>query len=189
MLILDDTECTDVIVCDRCNSAKSWKRFRIRVGDGTTKPSTTCSTCRTAIAQAAASAKARLAKKQTKQLVLNRTTAAKKERLAVEHYYPDIERQMEVYCNKKTAMDRKYLRDHQHTPLSLTPHIAQKQQTARDHAKGWIAFYDDICNHAINLLRTTGTRPPWAQLEGSADLQLLYGVYRTRRAQQLRERG
>jgi len=175
----------DKIICASCNEEKPWQRFRVRRGDGTCKESIFCSVCRNKLAAAAIRQK----KKSAKQVVLNRTHQQARLKVGYPHYHPDIEQDMKVYCNKKTAMDRKYLRDHQHTPLSLTPHIAHKQQLARDHAKGWIAFYDDICNHAINLLRTTGTRPPWAQLEGSADLQLLYGVYRTRRAQLLRERG
>lgn len=193
----------DTKLCTKCNTEKHWRRFRIRVGGGLMRESDLCSTCR---------AKSYRAKPKPP-AVLNRTNGnapritPKMDYLLNKHdgesfkeyqirkesgfpyYYPKLERSMRAYANKKTAMDRKYLRDNQDKPLSTQPHIAQMQRSARQHAKGWIAFYDEILSHAINLLRQTGTRPPWAQLEGKSDLHRLYGVWNTRRAQLLRERG
>lgn len=189
LLIMEIVMSSDVIVCDTCGTEKNWMRFRLRLGNGTTKEVSTCSTCRQKKASAESSKQIRLAKQAQRQVVLNRTHHEKQLILNVPHYYPKIESQMRAYANKKTAMDRKYLRDHQDKPLSLKPHLAAKQQIAQEHAKGWIAFYDEILNHAINLLRQTGTRPTWAQLEGKSDLHRLYGVWNTRRAQLLRERG
>ena len=179
----------DVIVCDTCGTEKHWRRFRLRVRAGVQKVTSTCSDCRAKQSRAATSKKIRLQKQFDKQVVLNRKHHQKMLDLGIDHYYPDLEDQMRTYCNKKTAMDRKYLKDNQDKPLSTNPITAAKQQQARDHAKGWIGFYDEILNHAINLLRQTGTRPPWAQLEGKSDLHRLYGVSGTKRAQRLRERG
>lgn len=179
----------DLLICDTCNTPKNWMRFRLRQGNGTTKEVSTCSTCRQKKASIESGKKNRLVKQAQKQLVLNRTNHEKQLALGVPHYYPQIEADMKSYCNKKTAMDRKYLRDHQHIPLSTQPHLAEKQLLAEQHAKGWIAFYDEICEHAINLLRQTGKRPPWVQMEGSGTLQLVHGVYRTKRAELLRMKG
>lgn len=198
----------DLKTCKTCGVAHHWRRFRVRLGGGVFKESDDCVGCR--------SNKARLAygkaKREAQKLaVLNRTAEPiikpRMQYLLNRHadesfsdfmlrmqagypyYYPKVERAMKAYCNKKTAMDRKYLRDNEHLPLSYRPHIAHKQQTARDHAKGWIGFYEEICNHAINLLRATGTRPPWALMEGKGDLHKMYGVFDTRRAQLLRKKG
>lgn len=179
----------ELITCDTCNIAKPWMRFRLRLGSGMQKEVNTCSACRQKKASADSSTRIRKKKQQEKQAVLNRTHHDTQLKLDVPYYYPKLERQMRSYCNSKTAMDRKYLRDHQDESLNNHSHVAAKQQQAREHAKGWIALYDEICDHAINLLRQTGTRPPWAQLEGKADLHRLHGVYDTKRAQQLRLKG
>ena len=181
--------CLDVIVCVRCGAAKPWQRFRVRVGDGTTKESNLCSSCRTAITQAEASKRCRLRKQVEKQAVLNRTTLEKQTELGIPYYYPKIEKMMQTYAKTRTSKDRSYLKAHQHEPLHPNPYTAKQQLQAREHAKGWIGFYDELLSHSINLLRQTGKRPTWAQLEASADLQKLYGVYDTKRAQQLRAKG
>lgn len=205
--------------CTQCHQAKPWQRFRIRVGNGTTKESNLCSDCRSAITRAAAAKRAHEQKRLERQLVLLRTgkslpSGAKKpvitpkmeyllnrndgesfkdyqrrKELGYPYYYPKVEKMLRTYANKQTAMDRKYLRDNEHLPLHPRPYTAQQQRTAREHAKGWIGFYDDLLNHAINLLRQTGKRPTWAQLEASADLQKLYGIYDTKRAAVLRSKG
>lgn len=177
------------ITCDTCGTAKPWQRFRLRLGNGTQKEVTTCSICRQKKASAESSKKIRLAKQKDRKLVLNRTNDDLRRLLDVPYFYPEIEDAMRSYCNQKTAMDRKYLRDHQDKPLSTLTRVANKQRQAREHAQGWIRFYEDICEHATNLLRQTGTRPPWAQMEGKADLHHLYGIYHTKRAQLLRDRG
>ena len=146
---------------------------------------TICSTCRNKLAAASC----RKQKQFEKQVVLNRTNHEHQIANNIPHYFPKLERAIRTYANKKTAMDRKYLRDHQDQPLSHRPDLARKQLTARQHAKGWIALYDELAEHSINLLRQTGTRPPWAQLEGKSDLHRLYGVYNTQRARLLREKG
>ena len=179
----------DTIICDVCLAAKPWQRFRMRLGKGVQKESTTCSDCRAKKSRFDSATKIRLKKQRDRKVVLNRTQYQKQLELGVPHYFPDIERDMKTYCGKRTAKDRKYLRDNQDKPISINPRIAQQQTTAREHAKGWIAFYDEICEHAINLLRQTGTRPPWAQMEGSGTLHLVYGIHNTKRAQQLRDRG
>lgn len=171
--------------CSVCHESKHWRRFRKQLGGGIMQETSICSTCRNKLAAAAIRKK----KKQDKQVVLNRTQHEEGVRLGAKHYFPKIEKAIRTYANKKTAMDRKYLRDHQDAPLSHRPDLAQKQLLARQHAKGWIALYDELVEHSINLLRQTGTRPPWAQLEGKSDLHRLYGVYNTKRAQLLRERG
>ena len=178
-----------VIVCDTCKIPKDWQRFRLRLGNGTTKEVSTCSACRQKLASAESSKKIRLQKQAARQLVLNRTNHEKQLELSVPYYFPKIEQQIRSYANKKTAMDRKYLRDHQDEPLSIRPHLAQKQLAAREHAKGWISLYDELVEHSINLLRQTGTRPSWAQLEGKPDLHRLHGVYDTKRSQLLRDIG
>ena len=171
--------------CAVCGEAKSWLRFRKQLGKGIMEETDVCSVCRNRLAAATRRKK----EQDERRVVLNRTRHEEGLRLGAKYYYPQIERSMRTYVNKRTAMDRKYLRDHQDEPLSTQPHLARAQATARQHAKGWIAFYDEILSHAINLLRQTGTRPPWAQLEGKSDLHRLYGVWNTRRAQLLRERG
>lgn len=171
--------------CAVCGESKHWRRFRKQLGGGVMQECNTCSVCR----NKQSAAKCRKKKQVERQIVLNRTQHEEGLRLGAKYYYPQIERSMRTYVNKRTAMDRKYLRDHQDEPLSTQPHLARAQATARQHAKGWIAFYDEILNHAINLLRQTGTRPSWAQLEGKADLHRLYGVANTKRAQLLQERG
>ena len=171
--------------CAVCGEDKSWLRFRKQLGGGLMESSSICSTCRNRLA----AAKCRKKKQFEQQVVLNRTNHEYQIANKIPNYYPKLERAMRTYCNKKTAMDRKYLRDHQDEPLSHRADLARAQATARQRAKGWIAFYDEILNHAINLLRQTGTRPSWAQLEGKADLHRLYGLSDTKRAQLLRERG
>ena len=179
----------DLIVCDSCGLSKDWRRFRLRLGNGVQKEVSTCSICRAKQSRLRTSQKIRMQKKLERQIVLNRTNLGKQNELGVPYYYPKIEKMMRTYVNKKTAMDRKYLRDHEHLPLHPNPYTAKKQQMAREHAKGWIGFYDELLNHSINLLRQTGTRPPWAQLEASVDLQKLYGIYDTKRAVVLRAKG
>ena len=174
-----------MLICAQCCEAKPWRRFRVSNGKGVMREVNICSTCR----NKNASTKCRKAKQLERQLVLNRTHHQTKIDNNYPFYYPDLERKMRSYCKKKTAMDRKYLNDHQHEPLSTRPHLAAKQLQAREHAKGWIALYDEICEHAINLLRQTDNRPPWVQLEGKADLHRLHGVYDTKRAQLLRLKG
>jgi hypothetical protein len=193
-----ETFMDDLQTCVVCGEVKDWRRFRIRVGDGTTKESNTCSICRSKAARLVS------AKQHQKNqpcitpkmdYLLHRhpdesfSDYKRRKESGFPYYYSKIEKQMLTYCNKQTAMDRKYLRDHLHEPLNSRPYTAQRQITARNHARGWIGFYDEICNHAINLLRQTGTRPPWSQLEGKADLHKLYGVYDTKRARRLRDRG
>ena len=184
-LILEDCMSNDVIVCVCCNEEKPWTRFRSWKSVGVFEMSDTCSVCRNRQSASQSYHK----KKPSRQVVLNRTRHAKQLELGVPHYFPDIEKDMKAYCNKRTAMDRKYLRDNQDKPLNNVPSIALKQTTARERAKGWVAFYDEICEHAINLLRQTGKRPPFAQMEGSGTLQLVHGLYNTKRAAKLRERG
>ena len=199
---------SDLQVCSLCNEAKHWRRFRVARGKGLFKETSVCSTCR-AKERAAEAARERYRNRVLREKLSNNQPhiTPKMDYLLHRHpdesfndyqlrkksgfpyYYPKIEKQMLTYCNKRTAMDRKYLRDHLHEPLHSHPYTAQQQLQARQHAKGWIAFYDEIYNHAINLLRQTGTRPPWVQLEGKADLHKLYGVYDTRRAARLRAKG
>ena len=171
--------------CSVCHESKHWRRFRKQLGGGMMEETSVCSTCRNKIA----AAKCRKKKQFDDQVARNNVEHQKMLELNVPYYYPEIEKMMRAYCNKRTAMDRKYLRDNQDKPLSMQPHIARVQQSARRHAKGWIALYDDILNHAINLLRQTGVRPPWSQMEGKPDLHRMYGVYNTKRAQLLRNRG
>ena len=171
--------------CSVCHEEKHWRRFRKQLGGGVMEETSVCSACRNKIAAATCRKK----KQFDEQVARNNVKHQKMLELGVPYYYPEVEKAMRTYCNTKTAMDRKYLRDHQDKPLSTQPHIARVQQSARRHAKGWIGFYDEILNHAINLLRQTGQRPPWSQREGKADLHRMYGVYNTKRAQLLRYRG
>lgn len=180
---------SDLIVCDSCGIAKNWRRFRLRLGGGVQKEVSTCSTCRAKQSRLQTSQKIRLQKKLERQIVLNRTVHEKQAELGVPYYFPKVERMIHTYANKRTAMDRKYLRDFEHEPLHPNPYTAKQQLQAREHAKGWVGFYDELLNHAINLLRQTGKRPTWAQLEASADLQKLYGIYDTKRAAVLRSKG
>lgn len=186
---MEHTMPSDIIVCDTCGSSLSWERFRLRLGGGRTKEVSTCSTCRAKQSRAASCKVVQKKKQAQKQVVLNRTHHEYQTQNNIPYYLPKIEQQIRAYANKKTAKDRQYLRDHQHQPLSHVPYTAQQQLQAQQHAKGWIGLYDELADHAINLLRQTGTRPPWAQLEGKADLHRLYGVYDTKRARLLRERG
>lgn len=171
--------------CAVCGEVKSWLRFRKQLGKGIMEETDVCSVCRNRLAAATRRKKEQVERR----VVLNRTRHEEGLRLGAKFYYPELEQQIRSYANHKTAMDRKYLRDHQDKPLSPRPHLAEKQLLAQQHAKGWIALYDELVEHSINLLRQTGTRPPWAQLEGKADLHRLYGVYDTKRARLLRERG
>lgn len=171
--------------CSVCHEEKHWRRFRKQLGQGVMEETTVCSTCRNKLSAAAR----RKQEQFEKRVVLNRTRHEAGLQLGAKYYYPELEQQIKAYANHKTAMDRKYLRDHQDKPLSTRPHLAQKQLLAQQHAKGWIGLYDELADHAINLLRQTGTRPPWAQLEGKADLHRLYGVYDTKRARLLRDKG
>lgn len=170
------------VVCQICNTSKHWRRFRVRIGGGSFMESPYCSECRNRLASAATRKK----KKLEKQVVLNRTLHEEALQKDYPHHFPKHERAIRAYCNRKTAMDRKYLRDHQHLPAHPNPRIHKQRQLAIKHAKGWIALYDDICNHAINLLRQSGARPSFAAMEKSADLQKLYGVWNTKRASRLR---
>lgn len=172
----------DTQKCVVCHEEKHWRRFRPRNNDGTYRESDTCSTCRSRIANAKTYKK----NKAQKQVVLNRTNHQRMLELGVDHYYPSVEKAIRTYCNKRTAMDRKYLRDVQNKKAAPTHYLQEQRRIAIAHAQGWIAFYGDIEKHAIQLLRTTGTRPPFAQMEESSDLQKLYGLYNTRRAQRLR---
>ncbi len=175
----------DLHTCVVCSEAKHWRRFRVRKGDGVFAESDTCSVCRNRQSAAQSYQKKKLVNK----VVLNRTVHDKQLELGVPHYYPDVERKMWAYCNKQTAMDRKYLRDVQEMPPTHSDYMTAKRKVAIDNARGWVAFYNEICEHAINLLRQTGKRPPFAQMEGSGTLQLLHGIYNTKRAAKLRERG
>lgn len=200
--------------CDNCNQAKHWRRFRLRVSKGVQKEVTTCSDCRAKASRAETSRAAYYAKKHPpipagdlpKRPGYGRITHEldyqlnkhpdetygdylRRKESGFPYYYPKLEKQMRSHCNKRTANDRKYLRDHAHEPLSNNAYTAKQQQQGRDRAKGWIAFYDEILNHAITLLRQTGTRPPWAQLEGKGDLHRFHGIYNTKRAAWLRAKG
>ena len=179
----------DQKTCDTCNISKPWRRFRLRIGNVIQKETNSCSECRAKKSRAETSKKIQAQQRLAKRVVLNRTHHKTQLELNVPYYYPDIEKAMAAYCNTKTAMDRKYLRDNQDKPISTNPRIAQQQTTARQRAQGWIGLYDEILNHCINLLRQTGNRPPWAQMEGKADLHRLYGVHDTQRAALLRAKG
>ena len=173
---------SDTKICAVCHEEKHWRRFRPRNNDGTYRESDTCSTCRTKAANRITSKRSNRKKKA----VLNRT---KHDAILAQggvFTYPKVEKAIRTYCNKQTAMDRKYLRDVQEMPKVHSDYLVHKRKVAIAHAHGWIGFYEDICNHAISLLRKTGTRPPFAQMEESADLQKFHGVYNTKRAQRLR---
>ena len=171
--------------CVVCHEEKHWRRFRMRNNNGTYRESDTCSTCR---AKAANRITSKIANRK-KKAVLNRTKHDAIVAQGAKHVYPEVEKMIHTYCNKRTSMDRKYLRDVQEAPQVKTDYLVAKRKAAIAHAHGWIGFYEDIRNHAINLLRQTGTRPPFAQLEGSPDAQRFHGIYNTKRAQQLRDRG
>lgn len=172
----------DSKTCANCGQEKDWKRFRIRRGDGTFADSDTCSVCRGDLYRA----KTRRAKQLTKQAVLNRTIAQTKNELGAAHYYPKIESAIRSYCNKQTAMDRKYLRDLETKPKVDRPCEVARRTIAIERAKGWIGFYDEIAEHSIKLLRATGTRPSFRSMEESPDLQNYHGIYNTKRARRLR---
>lgn len=148
-------------ICAHCGAVKHWRRFRVSLGGGRMRDEAMCSTCR------------RYPKKKR---VLNRTD-------------PVIAKQIKSvrsYCNKKTAMDRKYLRDTPEPNNSLPPFQRTQQLLAIQQANGWINFYSDISKHVINVLQETGTRLPITKLESDPHLQKLYGVFDSRRAQRLR---
>lgn len=149
--------------CAHCGEVKHWRRFRVSLGGGRMRDEAMCSKCR------------RYAKKP----VLNRTD-------------PELVRQIKTirsYASRRTAWDRKYLRDVTKYGLSDQQFQRDQQQIAITRANGWINFYSDISNHAINILQETGTHPHLHKLEADPHLQKLYGVYDTKRAQRLRYLG
>lgn len=176
----------DTKVCDKCGIVNHWRRFRIRLGNGMMRESDTCSNCRAKEIRARSANECAKKKRAQKIVSTNIATHQKKLELGYPYYYPEIEKMMRSYCNRKTAMDRKYLRDMADYKPNANLRIRKQQEEAIKHAKGWIGFYDEILEHALNLLRQTGQRPSWAALEKSGDLQRLYGVANTRRASHLR---
>lgn len=176
----------DTMQCSVCGCNTHWRRFRVRNGDGTYQESDTCSTCRTKISNRKSAAVSNAKRKLTKRVVLNRTRHDKSLQENIGHFYPDIEQSIRSYCNRQTAMDRKYLRDVANMKPCANEYLMQKRRTAVERAKGWIAFYDDIAKHSIQLLRATGMRPSIRSMEQSSDAQLLYGLQNTKRARRLR---
>lgn len=173
---------SDTKICVVCHEEKHWRRFRPRNNDGTYRESDTCSTCRSKAANRITSKRSNRKKKA----VLNRTKHDEILAQGGVFTYPKIEKAIRTYCNKQTAMDRKYLRDVQEMPPVHGEYLTRKRKVAIAHAHGWVGFYEDICKHSISLLRKTGTRPPFAQMEESADLQKFHGIYNTKRARRLR---
>ena len=173
---------SDTQNCVVCHEEKHWRRFRIRNNDGTYRESDTCVTCRTKASNRITSKKANRKKKA----VLNRTKHDAIIADGAKHAYPKVEKMIHTYCNNRIAVDKKYLRDVVNMPPVHGEYLIEKRKVAIAHAHGWIGFYEDIRNHAINLLRQTGTRPPFAQMEESSDLQKFHGVYYTKRAGRLR---
>jgi hypothetical protein len=146
--------------CVGCGEVRHWRRFRVSLGGGRMRDEALCSKCR----------------RYQKKPVLIRTKPHPQEKV------------VRSYCNKRTAMDRKYLRDTGGQPTATHQHNVDAQQLAILHANNWINFYGEISKHMINLLQTTGTRPPFYLLEGDPQLQTYHGVYDTKRAQRLRHK-
>jgi hypothetical protein len=147
-------------ICAHCGEVKHWRRFRVSLGGGRMRDEALCSKCR----------------RYRRKRVLNRTD-------------PEIVRQIKAvrsYCNTKTAMDRKYLRDNPEPNDSLPNFQREQQRIAIQQSNGWINFYSEISKHVINVLQETGTRLPINKIEGDPQLQIYYGVYDSKRARNLR---
>jgi len=144
--------------CACCGEVKHWRRFRVSLGGGRMRDEALCSKCR---------------RYQPKRVLIRTKphTQAKAVR---------------SYCNKKTAMDRKYLRDTPNPSTHLPDFQREQQRIAIQQANNWINFYSDISNHVINILQETGQLIPIYKLEADTHLQKLFGIYDTKRAQRLR---
>lgn len=148
--------------CAHCGEVKHWRRFRVSLGGGRMRDEAMCSKCR----------------RYPKRVLIRTDPKLKKQIKAIRSY-----------VNKKTAMDRKYLRDTP-TPATNLPDFQREQQLLAIHqSNNWINFYSDISKHVINILQITGTSLSLTQLESDPHLQRTHGVYDTKRAQRLRYNG